>query len=157
MKKNNLYTSIIWAAFGLYITFEGYRLGFGTFSAPKSGFLLVLAGIILSGLSIALFVQTFVSKQKEETRTLWKGLQWRKGIKTMAVLFVYALVLRWMGFLLSSFLLLLFLLKGLEPQRWRVAILISVVSVAVCYLIFGVFLESQFPMGILGKIFGGLL
>ena len=144
-------------AFAIYIAFEGYRLEVGTFQAPKSGFLIFWSGILLSGLSMILFFQTLFVKREEQKRTLWTGLQCLKGIKLITALFVYALIFKWMGFLLSSFFLLLFLLKGLEPQRWRIAIVISVITVTLSYLIFGVFLESNFPEGILNEILGGLL
>lgn len=74
----------------------------------------------------------------------------------MAALIAFALVFKWMGFLLSTFLLLLFLLKGLEPQRWRVALAVSIITIVLCYLVFGVFLEFRFPAGILEKIVGQL-
>ena len=151
MKKNDRYISIILIVLGLYIAFEGYRLKLGTFHEPKPGFLIFWAGIALSGLSLALFIQTFLSG-KDEKRTLWKGIQWIKVVKLMAALIAFALVFKWMGFLLSTFLLLLFLLKGLEPQRWRVALAICIITIVLCYLVFGVFLEFRFPAGILEKI-----
>lgn len=151
MKKNDRYTSAICAVFGLYIAFEGYRLGSGTFQAPKSGFLILVAGIVLACLSTALLIQTFFSKE-EDKEALWKGLQWSKGIRLLAALFVYALVFRWMGFLLSTFLLLLYLFKGLEPQRWLVAIVLSVITIVSSYLIFVLLLGCQFPEGILERV-----
>lgn len=152
MKKSDWYTSIIYAAFGLYIAFEGYRLELGTLRAPKPGFLVFWAGIALSILSMALFIQTFLP-QKIEKRMIWKALELRKAVKLTTALFFYAIVLRWLGFLLSTFLLLLFLLKGIEPQRWRVALVLSIVATAICYLVFGVLFELRFPEGILEKIF----
>jgi hypothetical protein len=61
--------------------------------------------------------------------------------------------LKGLGFIVSTFLLLLFLFKGLEPQKWRVALVLAAATTAVCYVVFGVFLELQFPPGILQKIF----
>jgi len=144
VKNKDRYTSIIWAVFGLYIAFEGYRLELGTFYDPKPGFFVFWAGIILSSLSIALFLQTFFY-QKEEEKILWKGVRWSKGIKLMASLFVYAVVFPWLGFISSSFLLLLFLLKGLQPMRWQVALPLSSITITLFYLIFEVFLGFHFP------------
>lgn len=152
MKKSDRLISLIMIVFGLYIAFEGYRLKLGTFHEPKPGFLIFWAGIILTGLSIALLIQTFLSGG-EDKRTLWKGIQWTKVIKLMAALIAFALVFKWMGFFLSTFLLLLFLLKGLEPQRWRVALAVSIITIVLCYLVFGVFLEFRFPAGILARMF----
>ncbi len=153
MTRYDRYTSLIWGAFGLYIAFEGWRLQLGTIYQPKSGFLVFWGGMFLFGLSMILFFKAIMAEKKEEKKSLWKGLDWLKGLKLMAALFVYALVFRWAGFLISTFCLLLFLLKGLEPQRWRVAIVLSIVTIAACYLVFAVLLESQFPAGILGRIF----
>lgn len=151
MKENDRYTSIIWTALGLYVAFEGYRLELGTFHNPKCGFLIFLAGAILSALSMTLFIQTFFYS-KEEKKILWKGLQWSKGIRVMVSLFVYALTFRWLGFILSTFFLLLFLFKGIEPMKWRIALLLSSISIILSYLIFEVFLEFRFPRGILEEL-----
>ena len=150
--KNDRYTSLIWAAFGLYIAYEGHRLKLGDFNEPKSGFFVFWAGVVLLSLSLILFVQTVFRKEKGTEEFLWKGLRWRKGIKFMTLLFVYAMVFRWMGFLLSSCLLLLFLLKGLESLKWRTSLIISIITTAFCYLVFEVILESQFPSGFIGKL-----
>jgi hypothetical protein len=152
MQKNDRLTSLVLAVFGLYIAFEGYRLGLGTLHKPKAGFLVFWVGMILAGLSIALFIQTFsppVGKKKD----LWKGVRWTAGLKLIGALLVYVLIFKWLGFILSTTLLLLFLFKALEPHRWATAFLFSIVTTILCYLIFGVFLELQFPEGVLKVIY----
>ena len=152
MEKSDRYTSIIYAAFGLFIAFEGYRLELGTLHAPKPGFLVFWGGIALFILSLVLLIQTFLP-QETEKRRIRKEMKWQKGVKLTVALFFYAIVLRWLGFLLSTFFLLLFLFKGLEPQRWRVALILSIVATALCYWVFGVLFELRFPEGILEAIF----
>ena len=156
MKKNDRLTSLFWAALGFYIAYEGYRLQLGTFQEPKPGFLVFWAGMTLSGLGLALFLQTLKAKKDEERKAVWKGVRWVKVVGLMVAILVYALVFKWAGFLLSTFVLLLFLLKGLEPQKWSVALAVSVVTVVLVYVIFGVLLESQFPEGILEKVLNRL-
>ena len=46
----------------------------------------------------------------------------------MAALLLYALLLKGLGFIVSTFLLLLFLFKGLEPQKWRIALILAAAS-----------------------------
>jgi putative tricarboxylic transport membrane protein len=152
MKKTDRIQSLIWGLFGLYIAFEAVHLKLGTPRAPKPGFLIFWMGIIIMILSAAFFLQSF-SAVREEKKIRWKGRQWPKGIKLMLALFLYAAVFHWMGFILSTFFLLLFLFKGLEPQRWGIALLLSVVTITICYLVFSVFLELQFPPGLLRAIF----
>ena len=151
MNRNDRWTSIIWGCLGLYVAYEGCQLKLGGLHNPGCGFLIFGAGIILSILSLVLFVRNFASKN-DEKKALWKGLQWPVGIKLMIALFAYALVLRWLGFLLATFLLMLFLFKGLAPQKWRIAFLLSIITIGLTYLIFGVFLETQVPEGVLEKM-----
>ena len=151
--RHDRYTSLILGVLGLYVAFEGWKLQLGTFQQPKAGFMVFCAGLILFGLSTILCLKALLKRNQEEAKPLWKGVHWQKGAKVMVALFCYALIFRWAGFLISTFLLLLFLLKGVEPQKWRVAVVISVVTIALCYLVFVVLLEAQFPAGILGEIF----
>jgi phosphatidylserine synthase len=152
MKKTDRIQSLIWGLFGFYITFEGVQLKLGTPRAPKPGFLIFWMGVIILILSAAFFLQSF-STAGEEKKARWKGLQWPKGISLMLALFLYVGVFHWLGFILSTFFLLLFLFKGLEPQRWSTALLLSALTITVCYLVFSVFLELQFPPGLLRAIF----
>ncbi len=153
MKKTDRIQSLIWGLFGLYIVFMGVQLKLGTPRAPKPGFLIFWMGIIILILSAAFFLQSFSAAREKEEKIRWKGMQWPKGIKVMLVLFLYAAVFHWLGFILSTFFLLLFLFKGLEPQRWGIALLLSALTVMICYLVFAVFLELQFPPGLLRAIF----
>ncbi len=157
MNRNDRYTSLFWAAAGLYIAFEGYRLHLGSLQEPKPGFLIFWAGMTLSGLGLALFLQTFSAKKDGARKAVWKGTRWVKVVELMIAILLYALVFKWAGFLLSTFALLLFLLKGLEPQKWSVAVVLSVVTVALVYVLFGLFFESRFPEGLLEKLFIRLL
>lgn len=154
MNKNERYPSIVWTAAGLYFAFEGYQLGMGTFKNPGCGFLIFWAGIILAGLSLLLLIQTFFSVDpKKEKQEIWEGLQWHKGIYMMVSLVIYALVIKWLGFILSSFGLILFLSKSTKSQKWAVALSFSAITIAVCYIVFVVLLEVQLPQGILNRLF----
>jgi hypothetical protein len=108
-------------------------------------------GVVILILGSVFFLQSF-SAPAEGKKTRWRGVPWQKGVKVMATLFLYVAVFHWLGFILSTFLLLLFLFKGLEPQKWGTAILISALTVGICYLVFNVFLELQFPPGLLRHI-----
>ena len=151
MKRSNRIQSLVWALFGLYLVYEGVQLKLGTPRAPKPGFMIFWMGIVILILGGAFFLQSFAASS-DEKKIKWSGLQWQRGVKIMAALFLYVAVFHWLGFILSTFLLLLFLFKGLEPQKWGTAILISALTVAICYLVFNVFLELQFPPGLLRDI-----
>ena len=152
MKKTDRIQSLVWGLFGLYIAFEGVQLKLGTPRAPKPGFLIFWMGVIILILSAAFFLHSF-SAVPEEKKIRWKGRQWPKGIGLMLALFLYVAVFHWLGFILSTFFLLLFLFKGLEPRRWGIALLLSAATLIICYLVFSVFLELHFPPGLLRPLF----
>jgi len=154
MKPRDRLTSLFWAGVGIYIAYEGYQLKLGTLGSPNCGFFIFWTGLVLTGLSLVLFSQTLLRpKEAKDRQALWEGSRWSKGAKMMAALLLYTLLFKGLGFIVSTFLLLLFLFKGLEPQKWRVALVLGAATTAVCYVVFGVFLELQFPPGILQKIF----
>jgi putative tricarboxylic transport membrane protein len=148
MRKSNRIQALLWAVFGLYITYEGFLLKLGTARAPKPGFMLFWMGVILVFLSALFFIETFTIPRQEH-KALRQGGHWFRGAKLMAALSLYVAFFQFLGFILSTFLLLVFLFKGLEPQSWRNALLLSAVTITICYLVFGVFLELQFPQGLL--------
>jgi putative tricarboxylic transport membrane protein len=151
MKKNDRITSLLLALLGLYVAFEGYSLKIGSLQNPKPGFLVLWAGIILAGLSLLLFIKTFRSPDAISISP-WQGVQWQKGLKIIIYLVMYVAVFKWLGFLISTFILLLLLFKSLESQRWSIALLLSAVTTILCFFVFGYFLELRFPQGILKEI-----
>jgi hypothetical protein len=68
----------------------------------------------------------------------------------VGVLFLYTAVLKVLGFLLATFLLLLFLFRVVEPLRWKTILLVTAVTMGGIYLLFGVLIESSLPKGFLG-------
>jgi putative tricarboxylic transport membrane protein len=151
MRKSDRIQALLWAVFGLYITYEGFLLKLGTGRAPKPGFMIFWVGVVIVILSALFFIGTFTTPD-QEYKALWRGVGWFRGAKLVAALFLYVAVFQFLGFILSTFLLLVYMFKGLEPQSWRNALLLSAVTVAICYLVFGVFLELQFPPGVLSSI-----
>jgi hypothetical protein len=65
-------------------------------------------------------------------------------------LFAYGFLLELVGFLVTTFLFLLFLFKVPEPKGWAIPLVISGVAVIASYFIFAVWLKSAFPKGIFG-------
>ena len=68
-------------------------------------------------------------------------------VLAVIALLAYAVIMNYLGFLVSTFLFLVFLLKVIEPQRWSVALLGSLVASAAFYGVFELGLQSQLPKG----------
>ena len=152
MKRTFLINDLIWMTVALLFCIGGFRIGFGTFQKPHAGFMPVVAGCILGGLALLDLLAGVVSRWKndKDDREVWGGLNWAKIIGTFLVLVGYALIFTPVGFFLSTFLLLLFLYRVMEPKPWWVIGLASAITTAAFYLIFKVGLDSQLPQGFLG-------
>jgi hypothetical protein len=62
----------------------------------------------------------------------------------------YILALERIGFLLTSLVVLLVMLRGVEKFSWWKAILISVISSGSTFLLFHVLLKATLPTGVFG-------
>jgi hypothetical protein len=108
-------------------------------------------GAIMIGLSLFIFIRAIRERGKaEETKILWSQVQWKKNIYVLAALFLYAYAFSLLGFILSTVLLLIFLFKAVEPQRWSVAILGAFLTTLTSYAVFHLWLGTQLPKGFLG-------
>jgi putative tricarboxylic transport membrane protein len=148
MKQRGNIEALLWAVFGLYVTYQGFLLKLGTGRAPKPGFMIFWVGVAIVILSGLFFIENFRTPERDH-EPLWRGVRWLRGATLLAALFLYVSVFQFLGFIVSTFLLLVYMFKGLEPQSWRSALALSAATVAICYLVFGVLLELPFPPGVL--------
>jgi putative tricarboxylic transport membrane protein len=150
MKNRDLFSSLFWMVIGAGVSYGGYDLELGTLHDPGSGFIFFWVGLIMVGLSLSIFIRALKEKGKAgEMRLIWSEVQWKKIVSVLVALFLYGYFFQTLGFILSAALLLVFLFKAVEPQRWSVAILGAVVSSLVAYVVFQVWLGSQLPKGLL--------
>ena len=151
MKNRDLFSSLFWLAMGAGICYGGYDLELGSLHDPGSGFMFFWVGAIMIGLSLFIFIRAIRERGKaEETKILWSQVKWKKNIYILAALILYAYAFSSLGFILSTVLLLIFLFKAVEPQRWSVAILGAFLTTLTSYAVFHLWLGTQLPKGFLG-------
>ncbi len=155
MRSNSLPTqhvavAVVWTLIGLFTSIHAYRLGVGHLHQPGPGFIFLLSGIGLTILGIVNLLITMREQPGGERTPLWRGLRWHKVLLVLAVLASFGYFLNIAGFLLSTFLLMLFLFKGVEPTRWWVAFGSSAITVLLSYFVFVKWLEVPFPMTVFG-------
>lgn len=145
-------SSLIGLAFAITICVESSHLSFGSVHNPGPGFLPLLVGILLGIFSIVVFLQTSLSGKSQESSPSWYPKErWKKLIWVLVSLFAYALCLEFLGFLITTFLLLVFLFRaGIETQKWVWAIGGSAAASLSSYAVFELWLRTQLPKGILG-------
>jgi len=147
MVKADRWIGLLFALFSLYIGVESVRLGLGSYQQPGPGFISFCAGVILGVLSLALVFLAFFGRTIE--RETWHN----RG--QIAMVFVailgFTLLLERLGFLLTTLLLIWFLLKVVERRGWGFSVGVAVVVAGASYVVFDVWLSAQLPAGILGS------
>jgi putative tricarboxylic transport membrane protein len=150
--KSDLMSGIFWLLFSVFATVGSYRLGLGNLAKPGSGLLPFAASCVLGLLSLTLALQALRSK-RAKGEALWPTRTgWLKVILVLVSILIYATALEKLGFPLSTFLLLLLLLKTIEPQPWLTSILFPLLVVAAAYVVFNLWLKVPLPSGLLGLI-----
>ena len=145
-------SSLFWLLLGLIAIYGSVKLGIGGVREPGSGFLPLLASLSISLIALIILLQTFLKAAKSDRTfsSLWQGLRWKRSLSVCIITLGYTLIFEKLGFALSTFIFLMTLLKGVESIAWAKALLISVLSTGLCYLLLSFSLESTIPKGILG-------
>ncbi len=149
MRRAYLIANLVWLALAGAVCAESLRLRVGSFHAPGPAFLPFFAGALLGILSLISLVQTWREKEAGGTGP-WRGTPFVKLGLLLGILFLYTALLNVLGFILGTFLLLLFLFRVVEPVGWKTVIMVTVLTMGGTYLLFVILIESTLPKGFLG-------
>jgi hypothetical protein len=153
MKHLDQYAGIFWILLGIVITVSSFFYGVGSFSTPGPGFITFGAGAILTALSLLLLVSTGRRKGSAQSlRSLWEGRQTGKAFYILGLLVAYMLVLSPLGFLISTFFLLILLFRVQASYSLKTVIFLSAASTLASMVVFDVWLGVQLPRGFMGYI-----
>jgi putative tricarboxylic transport membrane protein len=148
-----LWGGLFWLVLGLYVTWQGYVQGLGELREPGSGFALFWCGVIWSGLATTIVVGALV-EGGPTVKSLWVGTRWQKVLLVMAILLVFGFFFERIGFIPSGLILLLVLMRLIDPVPWWQAIVVSFGSVIGCWYVLSKLLLIQLPAGILAPWLG---
>ncbi len=139
--------SAVLMALGLAIAAGGLHYGWGSLDNPGAGFVPFLAGAAMAGFSAFTLLKCLV-KGWVPMAGLWTGARWQRPLIATVCLVLYAVFLRDVGFLISTFVLSIYLYRILEPSGWPETILAAALTTLGFYLVFQVWLEVQLPRGL---------
>jgi putative tricarboxylic transport membrane protein len=151
MGKSDRVSASFWFLFCVFIIIESYRLGLGSMYQPGPGFLFFWTGIVVAIMALIVILQSFRAQPAEEVKEAPTGKRTTtKVVLVLISLFLYAILMEYLGFFIVTFLLFVFLLGVIEKKKWWFAVLVSVAVTLFAYLVFETALQSQLPKGILG-------
>jgi putative tricarboxylic transport membrane protein len=147
-KDGNLWVSLFLFIFSVGVAIGAYRLGLGDLQSPGPGFMFFGASNLLGLLSLHLFFKFFMTREFTKKNTPVRK-DWRRVILVPVALTIYIFLFDLIGYLLTTFFLLVFLLRILGSRNWVLivggAALISFVS----YLFFSLGFALYLPKGVI--------
>jgi hypothetical protein len=150
MLNRDQLSSVLWFVIGFLICASSIPYRLGELRAPDMGFMPFWTGVAMCLLSALVFLEgTKAKKCGTKWENPFRGARWAKPLIAFLALIVYALLLEWLGFILTTLLLVGFLLRTIYPQKWSVVISASVLTSLMTYVVFRVWLQTQLPAGIL--------
>jgi putative tricarboxylic transport membrane protein len=135
-----------------------YKYGLGKFNDPGPGLMPFLLGILLLITSIWLISRSafkmegkaeIIEKEEEKGQTNLGRI-----IPILGSLFLYALFLQTLGYLMTTSIFFIFLYRITGFKRWGSLLLVTALTVAISYFGF-TSLGIIFPDGIIGRILRG--
>lgn len=135
-------------AFAAAAVYESTRLPFGTVRNPGPGFLPWWAGLALGVLALICLGQALRGRPAAGPAAppVERGRLPKVG-GLVAVLAAYVLALEPLGYPASTFLLVLFMLRVVDPQRWAMALGVAALASVGSYVVFAVWLQVPLPPG----------
>jgi hypothetical protein len=150
MKKYNLLPLVFWMGLSVFAMVHSLSLGLKGITGPGPGLMPFLVGLLLLLTSIYLLVTSFLKRQEGDTLREERQSNVSLGKLTLVVasLLAYAVFMERLGFLITTTLLLITLLKGMGSKKWSSVVLASVSISLITYFAF-TYLRLRLPMGIL--------
>lgn len=137
---------LIWLFLGIGLCIGAIKLKLGGIHKPGAGLMPFLSGALLGLLGLILMFFPISNQLGKNGRV---KVNWKLFL-VLLISFSYLILLKPLGFLLTTFLFLFFLFEITEPKKWVMSLVFSGVAAILGYLVFLVWLGGQFPRGILG-------
>lgn len=153
MNRDEIIVGIVIFFFGAITAMLSLRMPIGTFRMAGTGMFPLCLGILLMFLSGLFILKTFLQGKKDPVK---KEVSVESSESPLQmILFLGAMVLatiffNQLGYPLTSFLLMVALLRILGMKRWGLNILISIVTSVGSYFVFVQWLSIPMPKGWIG-------
>jgi putative tricarboxylic transport membrane protein len=135
------------AALGIYVLVEAWAWPYYDENGPGPAFFPIWYGIGMVVLSLALIGMTIAKLPKAESPD-WQGIS--RALITWGAFAIAAVLMNWLGFLVSFALLTFFIITYVFRQPPAGAVVVAVVAAAAFYLVFPLALSVPLPTGVLG-------
>lgn len=149
MERQDRAMGLLWMLLGIIISAWSATFPFGGIEEPGAGYLPLACGVIIAVLGAILVARPANANDPGGKPIFPRGPAGRRVALTIAAMGVCTALLYVLGFILSVFFMVLFLMRSVGPVKWKAALLYAVLYSSASYFVFKVLLKTQFPAGIL--------
>lgn len=149
MKRFEIIAAALLAGLAGYLLLAANQLRIGNFRVPQTSFFPRVLAILLALLTVAELVRALGQAESAAADRI-PSEAWRRIGATLVIMMGFALVLEWLGFLLATFALMVFLLRAIDAPSWSKVFVIALATAALSYGLFAWLLGVPLPAGILG-------
>jgi putative tricarboxylic transport membrane protein len=152
MKKADIITAIILLVFSGYVIQESWRMPPSATFGPSAGFLPLWLGVLLAVLATILLLTSWTRPASEkDSEPIFPGKQALLSIILVMVgLAAYILLIEVLGFVVDTFLFIVFLMKAVEHEKWPLTLIIGVGTTVVLFVTFQILLQITLPSNMFG-------
>jgi len=148
--RSDIAVAAILLAFAGYIFLAASALPFGTVRVPQTAFFPKILAVLLAILSLVVLAQRLAETKATFDSEKIGSAGWFRIGASLATLIGFALVLERLGFLLSTFLLMVCLLRAIEAQSWGKVMAVAFATSLITYGLFAWLLSVPLPAGVFG-------
>jgi putative tricarboxylic transport membrane protein len=152
MKKAEMITGVVLLALSGLVIWGAEQMPPSSSFGPGAGFLPFWLGVLLAVSATILFASAWRRQPTEkDNRSIFPGKQPLFAITAVMVgLAVYIFLIETLGYLVDTFLLILFLMKTVEREKWPLTLIVAVVTTATLFFTFQILLKITLPSNMFG-------
>jgi len=152
MRKGEMITGVVLLALAGAVIADSSKMPSAASFGPGPGFLPFWLGVILAILAAILLVKAWRrAPEEKDKKPLFPGKEAMLAIGLILVAVVaYILLIEVLGYVIDTFLLVLFLMKVVQRQKWTLSFATSVGSSAGLFFLFHTLLRITLPTNALG-------
>jgi putative tricarboxylic transport membrane protein len=151
MRNYDLGSGLFCLLIGLGFVVGGIKMGLGPLNAPGAGSFPTMIGGIFSALSLALLIKAAIWKNRAmEKQRFWKEKRsWVKVSLVLLSLVFYMISFDLLGYIATTIIFIVFLLKFVGKKNWGVSIVMAVLVSFGSYALFKMALGVSLPRGLI--------
>ena len=140
-----------WILLGGGICVQSIWYGIWSPAGPGSGFIPFLTGLVIGGMGLSMYFGERSKASKEEDGKFWENrTAMKRVLYLMAGLFLMAFLMLKLGFLITSVIGTILMIRMMERKNWATVLITSVGSCLFLYILFRSVVRINLPKGFLG-------